>query len=64
MIRVARHPNGPRVYVCGLRVHHGSGGALLATVALVAHRRRVALALGLWALSDVRDFPFTDHNNH
>lgn len=64
MIRVAHHTNGPRVYVIGLRLHHGVSGAALAAVALAAHRRGLALGFAIWAATDYRDFPFTDHNNH
>lgn len=64
MIRVVRHERGPRVYVVSIRVHHGTGGLLLAGAALLARRRRLAVALALWAATDWRDFPFTDHHNH
>jgi hypothetical protein len=46
MIRLERHPKGPRVWVLGRRLHHGRAGQLLAAVgvALMAH--------------DWRDFPW------
>lgn len=63
-VRIARHPNGPRVYVVGFRLHHGASGiAAIATYPL--HRSRAVLAAGIAALvHDFRDFPFTDNNNH
>lgn len=64
MIRVVAHKRGPRLYVFGFRMHHGTGGAILAAGALAAKRRRLALTLALWAATDFRDFPFTDHHNH
>jgi hypothetical protein len=38
--------HGPRLYVGGLRVHHGASGSLLAAAALLGKRKRTAL-LGL-----------------
>lgn len=64
MIRIASHPRGPRLYVGGLRVHHAVGGAILAAGALALKRRRLAAGFVLWAATDWRDFPFTDHCNH
>jgi hypothetical protein len=64
MIRIASHPCGPRLYIVGLRVHHGIGGAVLAAGALAVHRPRLAVGLALWAATDYRDFPFTDQCNH
>lgn len=64
MIRLHRHPRGPRLYVIGRRMHHGPGGAILAGVALIAKRRRLAAACLLWAATDWRDFPFRDNCNH
>lgn len=58
------HDHGWRCYVLGRRVHHGSGGAILAAVAWKLRRRRLAAALAIWALTDWRDFPFTDNHNH
>lgn len=64
MLRVVRHPQGPRVYVVGLRLHHGVGGSAAAALALRVGRRDIALIFALWALTDWRDFPFTDRCNH
>ncbi len=64
MIRIARHPRGPRLYVLGRRCHHGVGGAILAAGALSLKRRRLAFMLALYAATDWRDFPFTDKCNH
>jgi hypothetical protein len=61
---VVKHPFGPRVYLAGHRVHHGSAGLALAALALAAHRPRLA-AIGLVLLAhDARDFPFRDRDNH
>lgn len=61
MIRVDRHPKGPRVYVAGRRVHHGT--AALATLA-VSRNRKVRLVAYAALLHDIRDFPFRDTDNH
>lgn len=44
--RIIRHPNGPRLYVGGLRVHHGTTGLLVAAAGL-GSRSRPLVALGL-----------------
>lgn len=64
MLRVIRHPNGPRVYVAGRRLHHGVGGTVAAAAAIGFRRRRLAIALAIWAATDWRDFPFRDDCNH
>ncbi len=64
IVKVASNPRGPRVYIVGKRVHHGSGGALLALAALKMRQRKVAALLAIWAITDWRDFPFTDACNH
>lgn len=64
MIRVQRHRSGPRLYIAGLRVHHGPAFGLAAALAWRTQRKRLALALGAYAATDWRDAPFTDHNNH
>lgn len=64
MIRVNRHPRGPRLYIVGRRCHHGVSGAILAATALGFRRKRLAVALAVWAATDWRDFPFTDNCNH
>jgi hypothetical protein len=64
MTGVVRHPYGPRVYLAGWRIHHGSFGLALALTAVAVHRRRVAL-IGLALIAhDARDFPFRDRDNH
>jgi hypothetical protein len=64
MTGVINHPHGPRVYVAGRRLHHGSVGLALAIVAAAAHRPRLA-AIGLVLLAhDAADFPFRDCDNH
>lgn len=64
VVRVDRHPYGPRVYLAGRRIHHGSAGLVLA-VALRAARRRKLSYLALLAVAhDARDFPFRDCDNH
>lgn len=63
MIRIQRHERGPRVYLFGRRCHHGPAFALGA-LAVARWRPRLAVALGAWAATDWRDFPFRDCNNH
>jgi hypothetical protein len=64
MTGVVRHPHGPRVYLAGRRIHHGSVGLALAAAAVAVHRPRVAL-IGLALVAhDARDFPFRDRDNH
>lgn len=55
-VTIIKHPNGPRLYVASLRVHHGLTGA--ACVALGAARRRRSLFLAGWLLMlhDAHDF--------
>jgi hypothetical protein len=61
LVWIDRAPNGPRLYLGGMRIHHGLGGELLTADAL---RRRGRLAMleavvGLALLaSDWHDFPF------
>lgn len=64
MIRVRRHPRGPRVYVLGRRCHHGVAGAAAALAAYRLRRYKAAAILAAWAATDYRDFPFTDSRNH
>jgi hypothetical protein len=57
-VAIERHPRGPRLYVRGLRVHHGLSGALVCLAALAGGRRPAAL-LGLClAAHDAADFPW------
>ncbi len=61
-LRVERHAKGPRVYVLGLRVHHGASGALgLAAAYRLRRRPRAGLlaAISVAAIvDDLHDFPF------
>jgi hypothetical protein len=63
-VRVKRHERGPRLYVAGLRVHHGPAFGLAAILCWRCRWRRIAIALGAYAATDARDFPFTDGCNH
>jgi hypothetical protein len=62
LVRIDRYPTGPRLYVGGLRIHHGLSGELL-TVDALRRRGRVALfeaAVGLLlCATDWHDFPFS-----
>lgn len=50
LVHLHRHPNGPRVWLCGQRVHHGAVGVLLAAAsAPTGHWFGVALATVLVA---------------
>lgn len=64
MLRIYRHPSGPRVYLLGARVHHGAAG--IGAAAALAALGRPALALAALAIAahDWRDFPFRDCDNH
>jgi hypothetical protein len=68
VLRLERHRLGPRVYVCGLRVHEFLlGFGVLATLAVggfaelwgLSHRTEVASLFGVWLIGkDWRDlFP-------
>lgn len=64
MLRIHRHPCGPRLYVAGVRVHHGAAG-IGAAAALAAIGRPALAAVSLIvAAHDWRDFPFRDSDNH
>jgi hypothetical protein len=57
-MRIERNANGPRVYVFGLRIHHGLAGVALIAVGL-AHSERSLIALGCaLVLDDAHDFPW------
>lgn len=70
MLRIAHHANGPRVYVLGMRVHHGTTGVVCACVLRFTgqkHRRvrtflMCVCACAVW--HDRKDFPWTDSCNH
>jgi hypothetical protein len=62
LIRVIRHEAGPRVYVRGLRVHHGLTGAVMlgcAVLARAAARPLVCTIAVSLMLHDVHDFPWS-----
>lgn len=64
MTGVLRHPSGPRVYLAGRRVHHGSSGIAVLVVGL-ACGSPTAVAAGIAAvIHDRKDFPFRDCDNH
>lgn len=55
-ITIVGHQNGPRLYVMGLRVHHGVSGALVASVGAVRLDPRLTLAgLGMM-VHDAHDY--------
>jgi hypothetical protein len=58
-IRIERHAYGPRVYLLGLRVHHGLIGCVLALLG-TWRRERSLLPLGLMLVcTDRHDFPWS-----
>lgn len=64
MTGLVHHPSGPRAYVAGCRLHHGTAGLAALAVAVATRRRELAL-IGLVALwHDRADFPFRDCDNH
>jgi hypothetical protein len=64
MIRIHRHARGPRVYVLGKRVHHGTVGVVgVCVFGFTGQKRMRSLSL-LMLAHDARDFPFLDRNNH
>jgi hypothetical protein len=56
VVVVVRHPNGPRVWVVGQRVHHGATASLAAVALLAKRKHRLALAAALVVLHDRRDW--------
>lgn len=62
VIRVHNHERGPRVYIVGRRLHHGPAFGLAA--ALAWRWRPLAVAFATVAVTDWRDFPFRDCDNH
>lgn len=63
-VRIHRHTRGPRLYLAGRRVHHGPAFGLAAVLCWRGHWRCLAFALGAYASTDYRDFPFRDCDNH
>lgn len=54
MLRLIRHPNGPRLYVIHQRVHHGAVGCLLA--AALRRKRGALLCAALLCAHDRHDW--------
>lgn len=61
---IKRHKRGPRLYVGGKRIHHGPAFGLAAVLCWRFRWRTLAAALGAYAATNWRDFPFTDECNH
>jgi hypothetical protein len=61
---VVRHPCGPRLYVVGVRVHHGAAGCAIALVGAALRSRLVAAAGLAMVVEDLPDFPWRDRDNH
>jgi hypothetical protein len=65
MVRIDKHENGPRVYLAGKRLHHGTVGLGLTVTALKIKKLRPLALVGLAMIyHDRHDFPWTDKNNH
>lgn len=64
MIQINRHPRGARLYILGCRMHHGLLGGALAVSLTLAKKRKLAIAASVWAITDYRDFPFRNCDNH
>lgn len=62
VIHIMNHERGPRVYVVGRRIHHGAAFGVAA--ALTWRCRPLSAACATIALTDWRDFPFRDCDNH
>lgn len=57
-MRIERHANGPRVYLLGLRVHHGLTGCVLIIIGAARHERRLIELGAALVLHDAPDFPW------
>jgi hypothetical protein len=64
LVEIRANPAGRRLYLRGHRAHHGVIGGVGAGLAFVLRRPRVAIFLLLYGVSDWRDFPFRDCDNH
>lgn len=53
---IRSYPQGPRVWVGGQRIHHGTSGIGLALLFLTLKRRRLALAALALPLHDRKDW--------
>lgn len=47
LVAIRSYPQGPRVWVCGQRLHHGATGCVLAALCARRHRRLALAALAL-----------------
>jgi hypothetical protein len=61
---VVRHPWGPRIYVAGRRVHHGSAGVAIGLLGLVSRNPLLGVAGLAMVADDISDFPWRDSDNH
>ena len=64
MTGVIHHPRGPRVYVAGLRIHHGSAGLAVAAAGIVVGNPILMIAGAIAVAHDWRDCPWRDCDNH
>lgn len=64
MTGVVRHPCGPRLYLVGRRVHHGTVGCLLLAAATAMRRPWLAAVGAAVVAHDAADFPWRDADNH
>jgi hypothetical protein len=57
LVTMQSYPQGPRLWVCGQRIHHGATGLALAAAAIARPKRAKWALLGaLLALHDRRDW--------
>lgn len=64
MVMVQPHENGPRVYIFGYRLHHGTSGIIGSIICLKYRRYKLAAIFLAMLIHDRKDFPFTDNCNH
>lgn len=64
MTGIVRHTHGPRLYVAGERIHHGSAGCAVALVGLVCRDLLLTMAVIAMVVDDLADFPWRDRDNH
>jgi hypothetical protein len=58
IVTVARKPGSVKVYVAGLRLHHGITGIVVAGAGLALRRRRMFLLGCAITAHDWRDWPW------
>lgn len=57
LVAIRSYPQGPRVWVCGQRLHHGATGCALVAAALGRRKPRTLALIGcLLALHDRHDW--------